>query len=76
MCYDRIALFPGDRRNYFLCLFDRAGSDCHLYRDPPLNSPGSLLGVSKNRYVIAIVVASLELIGWLFFASVLIFHHK
>jgi hypothetical protein len=40
------------------------------------NSPGSLLGVSKNRYVIAIVLASLELTGWLLFAGVLIFSHK
>jgi hypothetical protein len=40
------------------------------------NSPGSLLGVSKNRYVIAIILATLELIGWFFFAAILIFNHK
>jgi len=40
------------------------------------NSPGSLLGVSKNRYVIAIIIASLELTGWLIFILAAIFSHK
>jgi hypothetical protein len=39
------------------------------------NSPGSLLGVSRNRFIIAIVIASLELIGWIIVGLVFFFSH-
>lgn len=38
------------------------------------NSPGSLLGVSKKRFVIAIVLAVLELAVWFALVAALIFH--
>jgi hypothetical protein len=37
------------------------------------NSPGSVLGVSKVRFVIAIILASLELLGWFAFAFTMIY---
>ncbi len=36
------------------------------------NSPGSVLGVSHSRFVIAIIIASLEICGWIAFAVILI----
>jgi hypothetical protein len=39
------------------------------------NSPGSLLGVSRRRFIIAITLASLELLGWLVFLLAYIFVH-
>lgn len=38
-------------------------------------SPGSLLGVSKTRFVIAIIIAVGTLTAWFAFIGVLIFHH-
>jgi len=38
------------------------------------NSPGSLLGSSKTRFVLAILIASATLLAWFFFIGVLILH--
>jgi|ERR1700677_3673161 len=38
------------------------------------NSPGSVLGSSKTRFVIAIILSSLTLAFWFFVIGVLIFH--
>jgi hypothetical protein len=39
------------------------------------NSPGSLLGVSKSRFVIAIVISCVTLLIWIIFFGALFFHH-
>jgi hypothetical protein len=39
------------------------------------NSPGSLLGSSKTRFIIAILLASTTLLFWFFFFGTLILHH-
>jgi uncharacterized paraquat-inducible protein A len=38
------------------------------------NSPGSLLGVSRKRFVIAIILAVVELVIWFALIAVLVFH--
>jgi uncharacterized paraquat-inducible protein A len=40
------------------------------------NSPGSLLGSSRSRFVIAILLASTTLLFWFFFFGTLIIHPK
>ncbi len=39
------------------------------------NSPGSLLGVSRTRFVIAILIASATLLIWIAVFGSMIFHH-
>jgi hypothetical protein len=40
------------------------------------NSPGSILGASKVRYVIAMTIATLAIVGWTLFFGMLIYHTR
>lgn len=40
------------------------------------NSPGSLLGTSKTRFVVAILIATVTLVVWIALVAVLIMHPK
>ncbi len=75
-CYDRIALSMAVLGIFFWPLSSIMAPISLYLSIRHWNSPGSLLGVSKTRYVIAILIASLEILGWLTFILVLIYHAK